>query len=417
MISRLRRKLDRKKQRFVLSYKSSGVKGVLFLLRGSILYRFGIKKHQKSVDENLSFLYPYILTEENPVQKKTKRIGAKTKVINWIITDFDVGSGGHTTIFRTIQYLEQHGFTCNIYNFGPLLGYKDAVTIKNIITKHFMPLKAQVFVGIENLQTSDATIATSWFTAYALKNVNNTQAKLYFVQDYEPYFYPMSTEYILAKNTYELGFTHICASKWLADTIKKVHSGKADYFLLGADATNATEARKDLNEKSVTFYGRWISARRGYDLGMLALQKVKKQMPDVTINVYGWLEDKATFTFDYNHVGLKTRQELATLYQSSTVGLSLSLTNVSLIPFEMMAQGLCVVETNHPAVIENFIHKKNILVSRPDPNAIAENILLALSDDALRKRIAKSSQHKVLKQYNWEKSFAKIHKIIESTSK
>ena len=40
--------------------------------------------------------------------------------------------------------------------------------------------------------------------------------RLYFVQDYEPYFYATSSESMLAENTYRFGFTAITATDTLA---------------------------------------------------------------------------------------------------------------------------------------------------------------------------------------------------------
>ena len=46
-------------------------------------------------------------------------------------------------------------------------------------------------------------IATSWDTVSFVKKLSGY--KMYFVQDYEPYFYPFGELSLLAKKTYEQG--------------------------------------------------------------------------------------------------------------------------------------------------------------------------------------------------------------------
>ena len=42
-------------------------------------------------------------------------------------------------------------------------------------------------------------------------STTTTQRKYYFIQDFEPYFYPVSTDFALAEDTYKLGMKAITA--------------------------------------------------------------------------------------------------------------------------------------------------------------------------------------------------------------
>jgi len=95
-------------------------------------------------------IYNFTLDYSRPaVDKKTLderfRSGNKDKMaINWIIPDMGVGSGGHTTIFRTIKHLEDFGHKNRIYVFG---GTKHGSNkkLKKFINENFFNLEAEIF--------------------------------------------------------------------------------------------------------------------------------------------------------------------------------------------------------------------------------------------------------------------------------
>ncbi len=68
--------------------------------------------------------YNYIGDFSRPPLEKEKldqrfRTSDKNKmVLNWVIPDMDIGSGGHMTIFRIISFLEKFGHQNRIYVFG-----------------------------------------------------------------------------------------------------------------------------------------------------------------------------------------------------------------------------------------------------------------------------------------------------------
>ena len=141
-------------------------------------------------------------------------------IINWIIPEVGSGSGGHWVIFTMVRFLEKFGHHNRIYLFGKTK-HGSSEELKNFIGESFYKLKAEVYNNIDDVKDSDALIATSWPTAYPVRAIQNTKRKFYFVQDFEPWFYPMGSEYKLAENTYKFGFVGICAGPWLAKTVKR----------------------------------------------------------------------------------------------------------------------------------------------------------------------------------------------------
>jgi hypothetical protein len=58
--------------------------------------------------------------------------------------------------------------------------------------RHYFPLKAAVHAGVTQMPPSEICVASSWETAYAVRDVEACRRKVYFVRDYEPSFYPAS---------------------------------------------------------------------------------------------------------------------------------------------------------------------------------------------------------------------------------
>ena len=75
---------------------------------------------------------------------------------------------------------------------------------------------------------SDAVFATGWETAYPVFNDAGDARKCYFVQDFEPLFYPVGSEYVLAENTYRFNFFGITAGKWQFWSTLWLRSGLRD---------------------------------------------------------------------------------------------------------------------------------------------------------------------------------------------
>jgi glycosyltransferase involved in cell wall biosynthesis len=102
----------------------------------------------------------------------------------------------------------------------------------------------------------------------------------------------------------------------------------------------------------------------------------------VRIVLFG-TDDAIYASFPYEHLGVVSPEALALRYSEATVGLCLSLTNVSLIPQEMMACGLPCVDLAHRSPEAMFGRDGPVELAEPDPLSIAD-ALEALLDDPQR---------------------------------
>lgn len=307
--------------------------------------------------------------------------------LNWIMAAPHAGSGGHTTIFRMIRYLEENGYRNRVYFYDArLTGIARYVSILREYYGFHGP------VGRFDGAMADAhgVVATSWPTAYASYSAGSSGKRFYFVQDYEPDFYAVSADRILAENTYRMGFHAITAGRWLAEKLRTEFGMTADPFEFGCDTSSYFNRREP--RSGVAFYARPGTPRRGYELGMLALQIFAAKRPDIEIHLYGEAVDALPFK-GISH-GLATPQQLNDLYNRCFAGLSLSLTNVSLVPLEMLAAG-CIPVLNDAYHNRIVIDDPRVHYAAATPQALSRSLedIVAMPDfDAYSQEAAESQR-------------------------
>src|SRR3569833_175325 len=136
---------------------------------------------------------------------------AEQNTILWLIPDFGAQSGGHINLARMATLLEQQGYTSKILVLPPHRWSRRA-DAEAAFRRAFSNDRVEVFIDTDEGGKNEFLFATSWQTAYYLSNYADNQAvKLYFVQDYEPHFYPVGCEYFLAQATYKFGFSGVTA--------------------------------------------------------------------------------------------------------------------------------------------------------------------------------------------------------------
>ena len=168
-------------------------------------------------------------------------------------------------------------------------------------------------------------------------------ARMYFVQDYEPLFYPAGSHYLLAEATYRLGLHGITAGRWLAQKVRgrPRHVRRPLRLRLRhrhLPARRLARARTGADRASATTAGP-STPRRAHELAMAALELFAEQHPDIEIHLYGE-RLRRSVPFPATQHGLLTPDELDALYNRCIAGLTLSATNVSLVPHEMLSVGL-----------------------------------------------------------------------------
>ena len=393
-----------------LKEKIGFLKVVNYSIKWALNYLFNRMKekkenHKSDIFESYSFL------KYNPFGT-TKNLRLDRKTLNWVIPDFGMGSGGHLNIFNMIKLLENRGYTCRLIIDGGTSFFNTKEAIDSI-HKNFYKINGPVFLGHESMPPAWGTFATSWETAYTVRNFQSTKQKFYFVQDFEPYFYPRGSDYFFSEQTYNFGFHCITVGDWLANKLinkynVKVHScfysyNKERYF---------PRKRFDSEKKRVLFYSRPVTPRRGFELGLLAIKELVLQIPDVEIVFAGWDSSNYFIDFPYKDLGTLHHDELPDLYSQCDAALVLSLTDLSMLPIELMACG-CPVVSNRGENVEWFLNEDVAILSDPNPESLGASLVKILSDDKERLELRQRALNYV-NSTDWEKEVDGVIRFIES---
>ncbi|MDB5812134.1 MAG: glycosyl transferase group 1 [Betaproteobacteria bacterium] len=332
--------------------------------------------------------------------------------INWIIPPFPFGAGGHLNIFRFVQLLEQRGFECRVVvNTGAWFGTPEEVRRK--ICECFMPIKAMVYLGMNDVPPAYYTIATGWQTAYLAARVQATRCRCYFVQDYEPWFYPMGSDYVLAEETYRMGLVGITDGDWLRAKLASEYGMEThsvgcsfDRRIYFPDDRNITRPRK-----KIFFYARPATERRAFEMGVLVLAEVKKRIEDVEIVLAGATLDQYSLPFPYTAKGVVHPDLLGALYRDCDLALVLSFTNLSLAPLELMACGVPVISNRGPNT-EWLLSDACCCMVRPRIPEVTEALCRLLENDPERIALRAAGLRKA-QSTSWDEEADKMASILE----
>ncbi|HEY6761437.1 MAG TPA: glycosyltransferase family 4 protein, partial [Baekduia sp.] len=305
-----------------------------------------------------------------------------------VIPQFRRGSGGHKTIADLVRGLEARGHAIELLLVDEEARHADQVddiALRELFVDFFGAVSADVRrLDARAFAGADVVVATGWQTVPAVLRLPRASARAYLVQDHEPEFYPASIEREWAAWTYRQGLHAICASPWLASVVSELYGSSASAFDLGVDhdtyrSVDGLARRAD----RILFYARPTTPRRAVPLGLLALEELARRRPDVDVALFG--EARATDApFAHRDLGVLPPAQLAREYAEATCGVVLSLTNPSLVPTEMLACGLPVVDLAVPSMLATFGPDGPIELSRPDPLALCAAIERVLDDTGLR---------------------------------
>ncbi|GHF18532.1 hypothetical protein GCM10017044_11320 [Kordiimonas sediminis] len=356
---------------------------------------------------------------ERPLSTDRKTINPARLDIHWIMPDFSEGSGGHMTIFRMISRLEMKGHQQTVWINKPVSHRTPAAAFETI-NKHFQHFTGTVkFVDDSFPDTAgDAIIATDCWSVYPALGAPNFVRRFYFVQDFEPGFFPIGSHYLAAEQTYKKGLDCICAGPWLAKLMSEKYGLWARHFNLAADQSLyrplGPAPRDDLSDRParIAVYARHFTARRAVELAFLALEDLAARNVRFTVDFFGAPMEFAEAPFPYTDHGVASPEALASLFQQADIGLVFSATNYSLVPQEMMASGLPLVELKGDNT-ESIFPDDTVTLADPNPHAIAD-ALSHLIDTPDRRGIQRKAGLEWIRQFTWDTAADKVEDALVS---
>ena len=366
-------------------------------IQDAISSEYELSKEVKEKQElRRSFMYPLLPKKDNGKKK-----------IAWVMPHPGKGSGGHRTIIQNVNALIRAGYECDI--FVEQDGVSTPDIVKEKINNWYEQCDAGVYVGFDIQKDYDLMFATGWQTIDFVRRLP-AKKKAYFIQDFEPWFFPMGDQYLITENSYRYGFLPVSIGKWLAHKMQSEFNTPAEYFDFGADLNIYKPLENIKKENAICYVYQPEKSRRCDYIGLKALKLVNRARPDVKIYLYG-SSIETNFDFECENLHIIPIEKCNELYNKCKVGLCLSASNPSRIPFEMMAAGLPVVELYR----ENNIYDmpdEGVLLSEPTPEAIASAIIHLLDNKEESKKMSEFGT-KYMQDYPLEKGFKQFLKAVD----
>jgi glycosyltransferase involved in cell wall biosynthesis len=360
----------------------------------------------KDLDENKKIIESNMIADEKP------------KTALWFLPPFSSAFyGGIHTILRFAEYLKlQH----SISNQFVIVGIDDIESVKSAIEAAFPNLSDCIVHGLSSdyrinaLPVTDISFCTLWTTAYTLLKYNKTKRKFYFLQDWEPLFYPAGSTSAQVEATFRFGFTAICNTISLQKSYEEL-GGKAVHFTPAVDTSVFYPPIYEREEKPylVFLYGRPGNPRNGFELAIPALKKVKEHFKqNVRIISAGaeWNVEAYGAEGIIEHLGMLPYKATGDLYRQCHVGLAMMMTrHPSYLPFELMACGCLVVANKNNWNEWMLKDEENCKISEPSISCVATTIIDVLESYDNTKLIAQRASQQILKdRSNWNIEFSDL---------
>lgn len=418
-------------------YKNQG--GTMLIKKGRRFAAYHLKRLPfsnwvKTSNKELKEEYEYI---SNPIFQITEADIKKSndvisgplpkaiKTANWFVPNFGhIKFGGIFTIFRFIEKLSVEGVENRIVIYdNPSF---DVETLKQQISENFKNLKKYKIIifdmnndGVDSLPASDLAFCTFWTSAYIMLRFNKTKRKYYFIQDYEPLFYPGGSTYALAESTYRFGFRGLVNTPGLLAAVNTRHGMEGISFIPAVDQSiyyPSKNVKKD-GKVRIFFYARPNNPRNAFNLGILIIKSlIIKYGSKIEIVTAGaqWDEKEYGLNGHIINLGLLgSLKEVAELYRSCDIGFVYMLSkHPSYQPFEFMASGMATVTNNNEDNLWLLKDGVNCLLGEPSPAAMAEKIGQLIEDKKLRKKIAKNGYKSL--GYTWPQQTEMIWNDIKN---
>lgn len=333
-----------------------------------------------------------------------------------VLPKLKFSSGGGSSIIRIGNYLAKQGIKVYYvaYNNDDVTSLTKSATAS---IKDFSGVYLTYNEAV-NMQF-DVVMATNWQSVYYARRLKGY--KLYFVQDYEPLFHAMNEEHLLAKKTYSFGFKIISLGPWNAEQINKYTENREkieyitfpyepkEYSLVKRDYSNYAKRKKFKLAVYIKESGRRIPFIIQHIL-YNANRELNSMGYELDINFYGC--NKSEKLLVGKNLGALSKADLNSLYQSADFGMVASMTNISLVPYEMIATGLPIFEFKDGS-FKNFLGTDSaILIDVDYHDFVNKFIEYTKEPEKLEKMQSVAFSH--IKNLSWDKTCLEFYNVLLS---
>ncbi len=346
------------------------------------------------------------------------QIPRKVKTLCFLIPNMNAYAGGHTSVLRLGTAAANHGYEVIYATYGG----QDKKSMEENARQNLYSYKGRFCEKKDIFSLSaDVVIATNWKSAYMAKQIAGY--KMYFIQDYEPYFYSYGDYYLLARETYQFQFHMVSLGQWNQKIIaRETGSMVKDVIDFPYEQSEYSFQNREFEsysmKKELTFcvYLKEESKRLPLILSHLLrnLQQEFQRHGKKLKLLYFGLEPYVQLETGVN-LGKLGKKQLLELYQTSDFGLVASVTNISLVPYEMAAAGLPLIEWKEGSFSAFFPEEAAILTGF-DAVKLYEKIDCFCRNPKELYRMQERALH-YLKGYSWAETgrqFCSILKNLET---
>jgi len=360
--------------------------------------------------KEIVYFYPFELSKsyQNACKKNKPRV-------TFIFEELNL-CGGVIFLVELINNLIINGrFDIKIISFNRT---KDSEDMRMYTQPVLYPNKKEMCCDQND---SDFVVATYWTTAYYVSEMIKNNLKtipLYFIQDYESWFYPESDKKTGFKilNTYDLIKNKIVYSEWLKQKISR-HSNNVIKITPGINLDIFyPRGIKSKRVKRILGMARPSTPRRGFDNMIKALKIIKEEHPYLEIAFFGPDDlKKYKIPFKYKNYGLLKEDALTKLYSSSDIFVEASLFHgLGLTGMEAMACGTACVLTDSGGPSEYAINNENAILVQPgDTQQMVNAISFLIKDDLARERLRQNGLE-TMNRYPIRNTAVEFEKILWS---
>ena len=342
--------------------------------------------------------------------------------VNWFIPDIDSPFfGGLNTAFRIANKLRlEHGVR---NRFVVLAGpaehfFRSALNaaypgLGTDSEFHFYEPSDSAYSQIPK---ADAAIATLWLTAIHVAKAQSGLRNFYLIQDFEPEFYPASSLFAMAEESYQLGLYGICNTKSMYDTYTQEYGGSGMYFTPAVDRSvyyPATDTRKHEQDVVTVFAYARDHFRNCWEIVEAALHEVKKKHGrNVRILAAG--ARHLSLSSGFVNLGLTDYRLAAQYYRESDIGVTMQITrHPSYLPLELMASGAAMVMPASHWFDWLTDGGKNVATTMRNAEDLAKRLDEIISNSELRAAKMTSGLAVIDSSHSdWDASLSKIYDYL-----
>lgn len=345
----------------------------------------------------------------------------KKRSILFLITRMVCFHGGQTSLLRLGTKLCAMGFDVGYAVYKPQSREEMALCAKSNLADfrgHLFTMEDLSHMISGEKKSADLVVASSWDTVSFAKKLPGY--KMYFVQDYEPYFYQFGEIFLLAKKTYEQGLHMVSLGAWNKKMIERECRpvSAIDVIDFPYEAAEYPFRERDFltyqNKKTLRLavYLKYYGKRLPCIIPDL-LCKLKKLLAEenivLLVDYFG--EAESFHAPGGRNLGMLNKEELRNLYYNSDFGMVASLSNISLVPYEMLSAGLPVIEFADGTFSEFFPEGSATLIGLSAEELCGKLLALLREPEKLKLQLSRARAY--MDGLGWEKSAAQFAEIIK----